>query len=429
VTLVLVDVRPFRAITYTPKAGSTADLITQPYDKIDSDTQKAYYALSPYNFCRLILPLEENKYEIANQRVSQWLKDGILAKEAQPAIFVSRQEFQLDGKQYSRTGIIAALRLYPYSENMVYPHEATYKAPKADRLNMLRNVQKDLEPVFLMYQDPEAQTIPFMDEVAKTTPMAQVTDSLGVKHTVWKVSDPQKIRQLQAVLEPKKMVINDGHHRYESALAYRDEMRAKGGWTEDSAFNFHMCYMVPVQEEGLIVLPTHRLLKNYKLTTEVLDGFACFFEIQEIKQTTEAIEAFLGSRFGEHAFCVYDGAKACGLTLRHDKTVYDFINAYVSKETKVFDVVILRDIVFRQILKTGQLSLDDTILYERWTKDALAKVDRGEASIAFLVNPIPAKTVAEIAVQHELLPEKSTDFYPKLVSGLVVMDISEGEKL
>jgi len=425
----MVDVRPFKALTYTPKAGNPEKLITQPYDKIDAATQKRYYDLSPYNFCRLILPLEEDKYRVAKERLEQWQKEGIMTKEALPAIFVSRQVFCLDGKQYSRTGLIAALRLYPYSENMVYPHERTYKAPKADRLNMLRTVQKDLEPVFTMYQDPEGQTIHFMDEVAQTKPQIEVTDALGVHHLLWKVSDPKKIRSIQTFLAPKTMVINDGHHRYESALAYRDEMRAGGGWSEDSAFNFHMCYMVPVQEEGLVVLPTHRLLKNYTLTPQVLASLNCFFDVSEIAPSVDAIEAFLGSHFGEHAFCVYDGKKACGLTLKHEKTVYEFINAYVSKETKVFDVVILRDIVFRQVLKTGELNIDDTILYERWAKDAMAKVDRGEASVAFLVNAIPAKTVAEIAVQHEVLPEKSTDFYPKMVSGLVLMDISASEKL
>jgi uncharacterized protein (DUF1015 family) len=425
----MVDVRPFKALTYTPKAGKTENLITQPYDKIDVATQKRYYDLSPYNFCRLILPLEEDKYRVAKERIDMWQREGVMTKEAQPAIYVSRQTFSLEGKRYSRTGLIAALRLYPYNENMVYPHERTYKAPKADRLNMLRTVQKDLEPVFLMYQDPEAQTIRFMDEVAKTKPQIEVTDALGVHHWLWKVSDPQKIRQIQAVLAPKAMVINDGHHRYESALAYRDEMRAKGDWSEDSGFNFHMCYMVPVQEEGLVVLPTHRLLKNCKLTPEVLEGLNYFFDVFEIPATVDALEGFLGRHVGEHAFCVYDGKKAFGLTLRHDKAVYDFINTHVSRETKVFDVVILRDIVFKQVLKTGELNLDDTILYERWAKDAMAKVDQGEASVAFLVNPIPAKTVAEIALQHELLPEKSTDFYPKMVSGLVLMNISADEKL
>ena len=425
----MVDIRPFKAIRYTSKAGDAENLITQPYDKIDPQMQKEYYAKSQYNYCRLILPLEQNKYDVANERITQWLKEGILAKETQPAIFVSRQEFTLDGKKYERTGLIAALRLYPYSENMVFPHEATYKAPKADRLNMLRTVQKDLEPVFLIYQDQEKKTITFLEETAKTKPVIQVTDSLQVRHTVWVVTDPEKIKQLQAVLSAKTMVITDGHHRYESALAYRDEMRSKGNWTEDSAFNFHMSYMVPVQEEGLVVLPTHRLLKEYKLTPEVLEGFKFFFQVSEIKPTVEALETFLTGHVNEHAFCIYDGAKAYGLTLKHDKAVYDFVNANVSKETKIFDVVILRDIVFKHVLKTGHLSMDENILYVRWTKAAVEKVDCGEASIAFLVNPINAKTVAEIAQQHELLPEKSTDFYPKMVSGLVMMDISASENL
>ncbi len=420
----MVDVKPFRAITYTPKAGNPKTLITQPYDKINSAMQKAYYDASPFNYCRLILPMEQNKYQVANERITQWLKDGVMTKETEPALFVTRQEFTLNGKHSTRTGLIVALRLYPYSENMVFPHEATYKAPKADRLNMLRTLQKDLEPVFLMYQDPEEKSIKFMEEVAKTQPFMQVTDELGVNHTVWKVSDPEKIGELQEILAPKVMVINDGHHRYESAVAYRDEMRSKGNVNMDSAFNFHMCYLVPVQEKGLIVLPTHRLLKNYRLTAEVLEGFRCFFEIAEIPANVQSINGFLSSHMGEHAFCVYDGEKACGLTLKHDKSVYEFINATASKDTKIFDVVILRDLVFKQILKTGELNIDDTILYERWAKDALARVDRGEASLAFLVNPIPANTVAEVAVRHEVLPEKSTDFYPKLVSGLVLMDIS-----
>ena len=203
--------------------------------------------------------------------------------------------------------------------------------------------------------------------------------------------------------------------------------KATGQKTKPSTF--YMCYMVPVQEPGLVVLPTHRLLKKYKLTPDVVDGLKCFFEVSDIKPTVEAIEAFLASHVGEHAFCAYDGSKACGLILKHDPSVLQYVSQTVSKETKVFDVVILRDIVFKQVLKTGQLTIDDTILYERWAKDAVAKVNRGEASIAFLVNPIKAKTVAEVAVQHEVLPEKSTDFYPKLVSGLVLMDISASEKL
>jgi uncharacterized protein (DUF1015 family) len=426
----LVEIRPFKAIRYTRKAGNPENLITQPYDKIDLEQQKEYYQKSPYNYCRLILPIEENKYQAAQQSIEQWLKEGILAKDNEPAIFVSRQQFTLDGKKCERTGIIAALRLYDYNQNMVFPHEGTYKAPKADRLNMLRTVKKDLEPVFLIYSDPECKSIAFLQDTAKTKPILEVTDSLNVTHTLWRVSDPEKIRRLQADFEPKGMVITDGHHRYESALAYRDEMRKMGNWTEDSAFNFYMSYMVPVEEEGLVVLPTHRLLKGIKLTPEVVQGLKRFFDLTEIKTpTAESLENYLKSRINQHAFCVYDGSKAYGLTLKHDKLVFDFINEKVSQETKTFDVVILRDIVFKFVLKTGELNLDDTILYARWTKEAVDKVNRGEASIAFLVNPISAQTVVAIAQQHELLPEKSTDFYPKMVSGLMMMDISESERL
>jgi uncharacterized protein (DUF1015 family) len=425
----LVDIRPFRAIAYSEKAGALEDLITQPYDKIDLQMQREYYSKSPFNYCRLILPIEDNKYQIADKRVSHWLAEGILKKESQPAIFVSRQEFALDGKIFQRTGIIAALRLYSYNENMVFPHEATYKAPKADRLNMLRTVQKDLEPVFLMYQDPEGRTSNFMELAAQSQPIIEVTDALGVKHTVWKVNDPEEISKLQSIFSNKTLVINDGHHRYESALAYRDEMRVKSNGSEDLAFNFHMSYLVPVQEEGLVVLPTHRLLKDYTLTDDLIHAFKFFFDVVDVVPEIGALEKFLKDHINEHSFGVYDGSRAFGLVLKHDKAVYDFVNEHVSKETKVFDVIILKDIVFKFILRTGELSMDESILYVRWTKTAFEKVDQGEASIAFLVNPISAKTIAEIAVQHELLPEKSTDFYPKLVSGFLMMDISSDQEI
>jgi uncharacterized protein (DUF1015 family) len=425
----LVDVRPFRAIKYTPKAGNPEVLVTQPYDKIDTKMQKEYYEKSLYNYCRLILPIEANKYQVAQQRIMQWLKDGVMERTVQPAVFVARQKYSINGRVLVLTGLIAALRLYPYSENIVFPHEFTHSAPKADRLNMLRTVQKDLEQVFLMYPDPEGKTNDFFKDVTKSTPLVSVTDPDGVEYTVWEVVDSEKIQFVQQLLSEKRMVINDGHHRYESALAYRDEMRAKGEGYEDSAFNFHMCYMVPVQDEGLTILPTHRLLKEAKITPEVIEDFRQYFTVTNVVPNVKAVDEYLAANINEHAFCVYDGKKAYGLTLKHDDNVYQFVNAHTSKETKIFDVVILRDIVFKTILKTGELKIDENIIYVRWTKTAIEKINQGEASVAFLVNPISAKAVSELALQHERLPEKSTDFYPKPLSGFMMMDISSSEKL
>jgi uncharacterized protein (DUF1015 family) len=425
----MADIKPFRAIRYTEQAGSLKNLITQPYDKIDTELRKEYYKKSPYNYCRLILPMEENKYKTAQQRTQKWMRKGILAKDEKPALFVYRQEFKLSGRTYIRNGLIAALRLYSYGENVVFPHEVTYGEPKADRLQMLRTVQKDLESVFLIFSDPEKKIINFFAEIAESQPIIEVEDLFRVKHSVWRVTDQQKIKLVQNALESKKLVITDGHHRYESALDYRDERRAQEKWTEDSVFNFHMSYMVPVQDEGLVVLPTHRLLKKFCLTSDVWQSLRELFAISEIDPTVKALDGFLESHKKEHAFCIYDGTKAYGLILKDEKAASELVNSGNSKKTQVLDVIILRDVVFKIIMKTGALKIDEDILYVDSTRSALEKVNSGEAKMAFLVNCIDPETVWQIAQKHERLPEKSTDFYPKPVSGLMMMDISPREKL
>jgi uncharacterized protein (DUF1015 family) len=425
----MVDIRPFKAIRYTEKAGKPKNLITQPYDKINQDMQREYYEKSPYNYCRLILPLEENRYATVHQRIYEWLNERILAKDEEPSVFVCRQEFRLDGRNCSRTGLIAALRLYPYNESMVFPHETTYAAPKADRLNMLRTIQKDLEPVFLIYSDPEKATVNFFAEIAKTKPTLEVEDEFRVTHKVWKVADPKKVALVQKALEPKKLVITDGHHRYESALAYRDERRKQVDWTEDSAFNFHMSYMVPVQDDGLVILPTHRLLRRFELTIETLEALASFFEISELEPKVTVLESFLREHKAENAFCIYDGTKAYGLLLKDEQKVSKITNPNVSTEVRLLDVVILKDLVFKTMMKTGELKIEEDILYERSMRVAMEKIDSGEAKLAFLLNAISPEVVWQVAQKRERLPEKSTDFYPKPASGLVMMDISADEKL
>lgn len=425
----MVEVRPFRAIRYTRKAGDYRDLITQPYDKIDQDMQKEYYKKSEYNYCRLTLPIEENRYETSKQRIRQWMSEQILKKDKEPAIFVYRQEFKLFEKTYTRTGFIAALRLHPYEEDKVLPHEITHKGPKIDRLNMLRATQKNLETGFLLYPDSDKITINLFAKIAKTPPLIDVKDSLGVRNLIWRLTNPAKIKLVQKAVIDKQFVIADGHHRYETAIAYRDERRGKEEWDENSAFNFRMSYLVPVQDEGLIVLPTHRLLKKIGLADDTLQKFKRFFTVSEIDANAENLRSFLQSHRTKHAFGVYDGEKAYGLLLRNEKTVSSFMDVAWSDEYRSLDVTVLRDVVFKAIMKTRELKIDEDIFYVRWIKDAVEKVDNGEVKLAFLVNPTTPETVLEIARKHERMPEKSTDFYPKMVSGFAMMDLSLGEKL
>ncbi len=425
----MVDIRPFRAIRYTEKAGDLKNLITRPYDKIDREMQKKYYETSAYNYCHLTLPLENSKYETAKHRIQEWLSEDVLFKDEEPAVFVYRQEFKLQEMNCSRTGLIAALRLYSYDEKAVFPHEVTYEEPKADRLKMLRAVKKDLEPVFLIYSDPENVTVDFYAEITRTKPAIEIKDSFDVKHTVWRVTEKQKLELMRKTMSDKRLVITDGHHRYESAVAYRDERRKEEKWTHDSAFNFHMCYMVPVQDAGLVVLPTHRLLTESKLSNDALKALAQFFTVTEIVPTVEALESFLRSNVEKHAFCIYSGSKSYGLLLRNEKIALDLINTCCPKEMCLLDVVVLRDIIFKHVMKIGELKMNEHIVYTNSTRLALEKVDAGKAKLAFLVNPIMPETVWRIAQKNWRLPEKSTDFYPKPVSGLMMMDVSSGEKL
>jgi len=425
----MVDIKPFRAIRYTEKAGNIKDLVAQPYDKIDQDMQREYYEKSPYNYCRLILPIEENRYQTVHQRIYEWLNEHIMAKDDDPAIFVFRQEYQLNGKKHARTGMLTALRLYPYSENIVFPHEITFSAPKADRLNMLRTIQKDLEPVFFIYSDPEKITVNLFAELANTKPLVEVEDQFLVRHKLWRVTDPEKITVLQDALKDKTVVISDGHHRYESAVAYRDERRKQVEWTKDSAFNFHMSYMVPVQDEGLLILPTYRLLRKFDLTAETLSALKKSFAVSEITPKVDVIESFLSTHKTEHAFCMYNGTKAYGLLLKDEAKALEATNGNNSKEVALLDVVILRDFVFKAIMQTGELKMDEDILYERSMRTAIDKVNNGQAKLAFLVNPISPEMVWSIAQKRERLPEKSTDFYPKPVSGITMMDIAAEDTL
>jgi uncharacterized protein (DUF1015 family) len=425
----MVEVRPFRAIRYTEKAGNHKNLIAQPYDKIDLDMQRRYYEKSEYNYCRLTLPMEENRYEIAEQRIRRWTNEGILKKDKEPAIFVYKQEFQLFGKTCVRTGFIAALRLHPYVENKVLPHEITHEGPKIDRLNMLRATQKNLETGFLLYPDPEKTTIKLFAGITKANPLIDVKDSLNVRNLIWRLTDPDKIKLVQEAVIDKQFVIADGHHRYETAIAYRDERRREEEWTEDSAFNFRMSYMVPIQDEGLIVLPTHRLLKKIQLTEGILQKLKKFFTVSKIDSKPETLRNFLESHKSKPTFCIYDGKWAYSLLLKNEKTVSKFINADSSEEYRTLDVTILKDVILRAIIKTGELKIDEDILYVRWIKNAVEKVRKGEAKLAFLVNPTTPEMVLKIAQKHERMPEKSTDFYPKMVSGFTMMDLSTGERL
>lgn len=423
----MVDIKPFKAIRYTEKAGDIEKLVVQPYDKIDAEMQEAYYDQSEYNYCRLTLPIEENRYEIARQRLEQWLTEGILEKDEVPGIYVYYQEYELFGKQYIRKGFIGALRLHPFKENIVLPHEKTHSGPKIDRLNMLKTTKHTLETGFILYSDPEKKTINLFDEIAKEEPLIKVKDDLGVLNRIWKITNPVQIKIVQDAFAEQQLVIADGHHRYETAITYRDMRREEAGViNENAAPEFRMTYLVPVEDEGLVILATHRCLVKVSVSEEKMNELKMFFDMNEIMRPE--IPKFLEENKDKHAFVMYQESRAISLIMKDISAINRYVSD-VSEEYKNLDVVILRDMIFHGIMGLGELHIDDDIFYERWWNEAVEEVDKGTYKVAFILNPTTADEVLKVSKNHERMPQKATDFYPKMVSGFTMISLEEGEKI
>lgn len=425
----MVEILPFEGIEYDEeKVDDMEKIITQPYDKISEEKQEEYYEKSDHNYCRLILPREEKRYEMASKRLREWMDEEVLKREDESAIYVYYQDFEVQGEKYTRKGFISAVKLHPFEEEIVLPHEETHKGPKVDRLKMLRATEKNLEAGFMLYSDPDKETMELFDKIAEEEPLYEATDDLGVHSRVWKIEDEDEIERVKEVLENEQVVIADGHHRYETAVTYRDEMREKNpGYYEKEAFNYRMTYMVPVEDPGLQILPGHRLLLKDNVREEHLEEVEKYFETSEISDSE--VEDFLDENDDTTSFVLFDEDRALGLRLKDRKSIEEFISGDHSEDYKRLDVVVLRDVIFEGIMGLEELHIDEDISYERWYDEAVDKVKEGEGTVAFLVNATRPEEVLRVAKNGERMPQKSTDFYPKVNSGFMMMDISTGEVL
>jgi uncharacterized protein (DUF1015 family) len=422
----MVEIKPFKAIRYTKKAGNYEKLIAQPYDKIDQHMQKEYYKKSEYNFCRVTFPIEENRYVSSKTRLSKWLKEGILKKDNKTSIFIYKQEFELDKKKYIRTGFIAAFQIHPYKDNKVIPHEITYDKPKTDRLKMLKATQKNLEPIFIIYSDENKKTKKIFERIIRDKPLIEVIDSKKVKNIIWQVTNSEIIESLQKAVKDSQFIIADGHHRYESAIQYRNErIKIEKNAKSDFMFNYCMGFMIPAQDEGLIILPSHRLLKKIRLTKEIIQKLKKIFHLIPIGSKSKDFKRFLEKHENQNVFCIYDGKKAYGLILKEKVKLSRFRTSDQLFTYASLNIIKFLNSFFKEISHKSKLVIDEDIIYSANLKNAIKKVNSGKAKIAFLINPIRLGTIMKITKKNERTPEKSTEFYPKIVSGLTIMDLSD----
>jgi uncharacterized protein (DUF1015 family) len=444
----MAHIVPFRALRYDPQRVSPASVVTQPYDKITLQSQERYYASSPYNLVRLILgkrePADddrENVYSRAATFFGDWRRQGIFLQDPQPSIYVYSQRFTVPGtaSQAERRGFIALGRVEDYTAGIVFRHEQTLAKPKADRLQLLRSTRSHFGQIFMLYNDTgEIDALLAQD----ATPTTEVTDEYGVQHRAWRVSDPGLTDLVRGKMRDKKLIIADGHHRYETALNYRNERRAaaaqpvgtprerSGGTllrsleTEESPYELVMMTFVNMNSPGLVILPTHRVVRGLpSFSPESFRSAACaYFNVEEVDPSVDASRATAILREAGHVGTAIVAATAPQVWLLHSPKAPGSMFPGLSIRQQSLDVVQLHKVLLEGVLGLSEESIRDqqNLSYVRDAGEALAAVRTDGANAAFLMNPCRIGQVRDIAFAGEVLPQKSTDFYPKLLSGLTI---------
>jgi uncharacterized protein (DUF1015 family) len=425
----MAEIHPFRALRYDLQKVSASQVVTQPYDKITPAMQDRYYSASPYNLVRIILGHREpdspgdNVYTRAAAYGRDWRSQGILRQDSAPSIYSYSQTFTApSGTSFERRGFIALGRVEDYSAKVVYRHEQTLSKPKADRLDLLRATRAHYEQLFLLYEDSGQ-----IDSLLTTSRAAtiDVADEYGVAHRVWQISDPAVIAAVQNRMRDQKLVIADGHHRYETALNFRNESRAAAGTASDpqAPYEFVMMTFVNMNDPGLLVLPTHRVVHSLESFSAVdfQNSARAFYEVEEVDPAIDAARttALLHDR-GRAGTALLAVTANRAFLLHSPKPAGAKFFTGLSDRQRSLDVVQLHKCLLEGVLQLSEESIrnQQNLSYLRDASEALAQVRQGKANIAFLMNPCPVAQVRDVALAGEVMPQKSTDFYPKLLSGL-----------
>ena len=444
----MAEIHPFRALRYDTSRVKLAEVLTQPYDKITPAMQQSYYAASPYNLIAIekgiALPgdsPQNNVYTRAAQKLEEWIAAKILVQELAASMYVYSQEYMVPGTHTRkvRIGFIALGRVEDYDAKVVFRHERTLSGPKADRIELLRQTKAQTGQLFMLYDDPARKIDNLLEETARASAPIEMRDEYEVTHRLWPVPDGAFHRRIQAAMAEKKLIIADGHHRYETALAYRDECRSRLGKTDPlAAHEFAMMTFINSHSKGLTILPTHRLIRNVtnfnfdgfrKAVAPFFDWYSYPFQSSEERATSfaEFRKDFEGQNHGRRAIGLYPGGvpSASGragafylFLLRRDADLETLLPD-VSEAQRGLDVVLLHRLMIEKGLgiTAEAVAAGNNVGYEREMATAIESVDCGDAQLACLLNPVRVQQVVDIALGGDVLPQKSTDFYPKLLSG------------
>jgi uncharacterized protein (DUF1015 family) len=447
----MAQVHPFQAFRYNPQRVPFERVLTQPYDKISPAMQANYYAADPHNL--IIIEKgrtfpddspQNNVYTRAAAALENWLRENTVTQDPVPSFYAYTQEYTVPGtgEQRTRRGFIGAGKLEDYSASVVFRHEHTLSGPKADRLELLRHTRMHTGQLFMLYSDPQQRVDAILRDAESAPPATTLHDEYGVVHRLRVIADPDRTAAIKSAMEEHKLVIADGHHRYETALNYRKERRLTAGGVHPSApyaqapYDFAMMTFVNTCSEGLTILPTHRLAANLHdfSWSEARRYLEPWFEAQAFPFADDGQKAEAQSKFlaqlqqarGQRAIGVYPTAEHAKrayfvLTLRRGADLTQLLHS-VSSLQRELDVVLLHDGILEPAfgITLQSVTAERNLSYEREASAALDAVDRSAAQIAFLLNPVDVDQVMRVATSGEVMPQKSTDFYPKLLSGIAM---------
>jgi uncharacterized protein (DUF1015 family) len=430
----MAEIIPFKALRYDPDQVKLEDVLTQPYDKITPEMQSKYYERSTHNLVRIILGKAGETdtdafsvYTRAAEYLHDWRSSGILKQDPAPGIYAYTQTFTVPGTRelQERRGLIALGRIHDYSEGVVFRHEQTLSKPRADRLNLLRATHAHFGQIFMLYSDPSRAIETLLKSRTEEDPDTSLLDEYETLHRVWRIHDPALIQAVQQNIQDKKLLIADGHHRYETALAYRNERRAEtGSFDANAAYEFVMMTLIPMESRGLVILPTHRIVHGLLDfdRERMMESAAQFFDIDRIDLRTETRSATtLLAQAGEKGTAFVAVTRQGPYLMRAKPDVIQNALREVPSLQRNLDVVQLHRILLERVLGISEEAIrnQENIRYERDAFEAISWVRQG-ANVAFLMNPAKIEQVRDIAFGGEVLPQKSTDFYPKLLSGLTI---------
>jgi uncharacterized protein (DUF1015 family) len=431
----LADIRPFRGIYYNQSlVQDLAAVLCPPYDIITPQMQHELYKRSDANFVRLEFGRElpqdkdkDNKYTRAAADLGKWLK-GILEIDATPAIYLYDHHFTFQGKEYCRRGITCLVKLVEWSEMVVRPHEGTLSNPKSDRLSLLWALQANTSPVLALFDDRGGKVSSLLEAQSQTKPMININADSGEAHRLWAIRDTEAVSQIRSRLAHQPLYIADGHHRYESALAYQRERRTYAtSVAGEEPFDFVMMTMVAFSDPGLIILPAHRLVRG--ISTSALDGLAdklrAFFDIEELPLDTDNISrqvnGILAEEAGEIRLVLYGliNERLLLLRLRNFNDTNLMIPYFHSEPYKKLDVSIVDHVILEELLGLSHELEGISLDYSHDASEAVNKVLEQEYQLALIVRPIKPEVIKSVADRGDRMPRKSTYFYPKVPAGLV----------